>query len=152
MSTANRQELLQQFFETISGFFRLMSLNKDQLARQSGANRSQFELLMRLHHTGKVSIGQIAEQMHITSSAATQLAEGLVIEGWVAKEADPQDGRKVDIVITEAGQAQVAKGKQVFLQHLGQKLISLNDDDLVQLTHTMQRISQLLETDKHSPT
>jgi DNA-binding MarR family transcriptional regulator len=141
---ANREQLLEEFFETMSGFFRLLMANKEQLAQQSGANRSQFELLMRLQQNGQLTVGQVAEHMHITSSAATQLADSLVAERWVTKEPDRQDGRKVCLVLTKAGQRKVAEARRVFLQFLGQKLTKVSDNDIAQIIDHIQQVSRIL--------
>jgi DNA-binding MarR family transcriptional regulator len=147
--TPDRQILLEAFFESMSGFFRLMKLNKEQLAQESGANRSQYELLVHLHHVKHLTIGQIAEQMHMSSSAATQLVEGLTCQGWAEKMADAKDGRRVCINLTAKGQDQALKAKTIFMQHLGTRLSALPDKDLQRITTDLLQLSHVLsDSDK----
>lgn len=139
-----RQEMLEKFFEAMVGFIRLLGVNKEQLAQQAGANRSQYELLMRLCHAESLTIGQIAEQMHTTSSAATQLVEVLVDQGWAAKMTDPSDGRRVCISLTNKGRQQAAKAKAIMVQRLGERLAALPDAELQQITRNIANVSQVL--------
>lgn len=144
MAEMKRREALEQFFAATTDFFRAIHVSKERLAQQSGANRSQVEALMRIKH-GPLTVGQIAEQMRMTSSAATQLVEGLAEQGWVEREPDALDKRKVNIKISNKGAKHLQKAKDYFLDYLQQRAELVSDHDLQQAAEYMKRITEKMK-------
>jgi DNA-binding MarR family transcriptional regulator len=136
-----RRKALEQFFASTTDFFRAIHVGKERLAQKSGANRSQVELLMRIKHQ-PLTIGQIAEQMRMTSSAATQLVEGLADLGWVERESDIHDKRKVHVKISTKGAEHLHKAKEYFLDYLQQRMENVPDSDLQHAAECLNRIAE----------
>jgi DNA-binding MarR family transcriptional regulator len=69
-----------------------------------GLTPPQFYVLKTLtEHEGRCRIGQIAEEHHLTNATMTGLIKRMEAAGWVTRSTSPQDGRSVDVMLTESG-------------------------------------------------
>jgi DNA-binding MarR family transcriptional regulator len=60
--------------------------------------------LLRLLTDQPLPVGRLGEAMGVTRQAARKLAGGLAERGYAALTADPADGRRTLVTLTEAGQ------------------------------------------------
>ena len=51
-----------------------------------------------------VPLGQLASELGVSKQAAGQLVDSLVLRGYLDRQADPDDRRKVSITLSERGQ------------------------------------------------
>lgn len=102
--------------------------------------RAQMSLMMILFHEGKQSIKELAKRLEMTSSAATQMVDGLVKNGLLQREEDAQDRRKIAVSLTKNGQQQLKKAKKLTYDNFAKALESLNDQELSQLNILHQKI------------
>src|SRR5882757_8892981 len=67
----------------------------DTFDRAHGTGLSGFELMARLAHMHPdgASLRYLAEQVVVSPSRVSRLAEELVARGWLERAASPQDGR-----------------------------------------------------------
>lgn len=54
---------------------------------------------------GGVPIGQLVRELGVTKQAAGQLVDALVLRGYLDRQADPEDRRKLIVTLTERGRA-----------------------------------------------
>lgn len=62
----------------------------------------QVSVLVHLT-SGPMSPGELADRDRVTAPSMTRTVAGLVEAGWAEREADPHDGRRVLITITDRG-------------------------------------------------
>lgn len=55
---------------------------------------------------GPSEVGPLAESVGSSPSAMTRLVDGLVKRGWIARERDPNDRRRVHVGLTDEGRAE----------------------------------------------
>ena len=60
---------------------------------------------MRLLLRGPLAVGRLGAVLGVTSQAARKVARGLEQRGYALARSDPDDARKVNVVLTEAGVA-----------------------------------------------
>lgn len=93
----SREELLREFEEesrksTLDGVYFFQAL-----AERSGMNLTDLQCLAILTSTGPVPAGRLAETMGLTTGAVTGLVNRMERAGYVRREKDPADGRRVVI-------------------------------------------------------
>lgn len=71
-----------------------MDLFDEQAAAQLGVNRTDLRALNLLEH-GPLSAGQIGQRLHLTSGSITTLVDRLVSHGYVTRQTDPGNRRRV---------------------------------------------------------
>ncbi|MDP2014290.1 MAG: MarR family transcriptional regulator [Actinomycetota bacterium] len=79
--------------------------------RQAVADRLQLHVgdLLAIEHLVAEPIGpvELSRRIGLTSAAATVAVDRLQERGHVVREADPKDGRRTRVVVTESGRADV---------------------------------------------
>jgi len=84
-------------------------INAD-LLEQHGLSLAFFEVLYAIGQADVQSlrVGDVAQALKITGGAASKLADRVVAAGLVRRELDADDRRASRLVLTEAGQRQLA--------------------------------------------
>ena len=57
-----------------------------------------------LHDKGEMSVSQLADCLHVTAPSATAAVNRLVRKGYLAKQRNREDARRINIVLTRAGE------------------------------------------------
>jgi DNA-binding MarR family transcriptional regulator len=76
----------------------------------TGLSFSQLNVLMRLYHGGNSGVSEIGEQMGVTSAAASQAIDRLVLQGLIERTEDPIDRRAKRLALTPKSRTLIAKG------------------------------------------
>jgi DNA-binding MarR family transcriptional regulator len=76
-----------------------------RLERGSGPTALELSVLGHLHRRGPLSPGELATVERVQPQTLTRTLAGLEAAGLLDRRADPQDGRKALLFITEPGQA-----------------------------------------------
>jgi|SRR5579871_636969 len=107
MRTALREEVLRElraltsdvdhFDQAVADFFQVP--------------RTDFRCLDHLSRIGPVSAGQLADAVGLTTGATTAAIDRLERIGWVQRQSDPADRRRVRVALTQEG---IRCGEQVF--------------------------------------
>jgi DNA-binding MarR family transcriptional regulator len=61
---------------------------------------------------GGVPLGQLVKELGVSKQTAGQLVDMLVLRGYIARAADPNDRRKLTVTLTERGRAAAAIQKK----------------------------------------
>src|ERR1700749_1104660 len=77
----------------------------EALDRGHGAGLSGFELLARLErmHPDGASVRYLSEQVVVSPSRVSRLADEFVTRGWLERAISPHDGRLSLVQLTEGG-------------------------------------------------
>ena len=85
---------------------RIESALQRRIVGAFGISLARFDLLAQIERAGGVlTMSEASRRMMVTNGAITGLADRLVEEGFVAREAHPTDRRTILIRLTEAGRA-----------------------------------------------
>ena len=80
------------------------------LARETsccGVTTAQCHFLLETEARPKASLAELADALSLDSSTLSRTADGLLGEGAIIREQDPENRRKVSIRLTESGCAKV---------------------------------------------
>ena len=111
---ARFREIIYALFVTATRFQDI----REAFGREMGISGAQYFILMAIashHGAGGVGIRGLADYLHVAASHATVEVNKLVARGLLAKQAHPEDGRRVVVTLSEAGKAaleQVAPFRQ----------------------------------------
>lgn len=86
---------------------------------QHGLEGWEFDVLAALRKEGApytMSPGQLIKQTHVTSGTMTNRVDRLVARGFVQRQADPNDGRVVRVVLTDNGKEAVDAALEALLE------------------------------------
>ena len=99
-----------------------------------------------LHHLAaagdSLPLGQLAERLSCVKSNITQLVDRLEADGFVTREADPNDRRSRLAVMTAAGRKAYEQGARVQQQSEKEIFSALTDEEGRQLAALMTKVQQ----------
>src|SRR5262245_52124780 len=92
-----RQKLIEEILHSFHAIRNITKAKAVGLGHQKFIAHSRWFVLMMIEHFKKRSIKDIANEMEISSSAATQLVDILVQAGFVIRGEDAKDRRLVEL-------------------------------------------------------
>ena len=124
---------------------RLMFSKKDSFLTKYKLSRPQMVVMYFISEGGSKTIKDIAEIMNISSSAATQMIEGLVRNGFLERVVHPTDRRSVQISMSKIGKKTFDQFKIQHLRQMQNLLVSLSDAEIELLLKIPAKILKQLE-------
>lgn len=112
------------------------------LLAELGLTYPQYLVLLVLWEEGRASVGRLSQRLHLDSGTLSPLLKRLEAVGYIARERCEDDERRVDIVLTEAGNRLQAKASCV-----PERLLSASDmtlDEIVALRDAVLRLTDTL--------
>ncbi|GAA2772584.1 MarR family winged helix-turn-helix transcriptional regulator [Mycolicibacterium pallens] len=107
-----------------------------------GLTYPQYLVLLVLWEEGRASVGRLSQRLHLDSGTLSPLLKRLEAVGYITRERCEDDERRVDIVLTEAGNRLQAKASCV-----PERLLSASDmtlDEIVALRDAVLRLTDTL--------
>ncbi len=102
-------------------------------------SRPKLRLMVKLAD-GPVSVSDLAEKLHISSPAVSQMIDKLSHEGYVRREGFGEDLRVVRIALTPDGQKALDDGLEAFEQRVAELMVTLSGDEAHQLADLINRM------------
>jgi len=107
----------------------------------------QCVALQHLLDDGASDVSALAESLNTSISATTRLVDGMEKRGWVARERDPEDRRRVFVGLTDGGrdEAERLKGlsRQAAIEVLGRVPVSRQHDVIEAMGLVRQALEQV---------
>ena len=143
-----REELIDEYMQVMAMVQRQVLPIKASSAASQGLSRPQAEALHLLSCRPSATIKLIAELLGISSSAATQLTEGLVQMELVNRESSAEDRRVVEVSLTAGGKKKVEGLRRASKDHIIELLQGLNDQDIADLRVLLKKLAHSSGADK----
>ncbi|GEA87366.1 MarR family winged helix-turn-helix transcriptional regulator [Cellulomonas cellasea] len=101
----------------LAGFRAMADQAQTELAGRGHEDvRPVHDFALRAILTGADSASELGRAMSVTKQAAAKTIAALETRGYVAREPDPDDGRRMRLRVTEHGQALMREGEAVFAE------------------------------------
>jgi DNA-binding MarR family transcriptional regulator len=104
----------------------------------------QYTVLAQLNGNGPQTLRTLAEREHVQAPSMTRIVNALTEQGFVTRTAHPDDGRQVQVGITQAGKAVLEEAREQRTAWLAQRVAGLSDEDrqiLSRAAHIMQEMA-----------
>jgi DNA-binding MarR family transcriptional regulator len=129
---------------------RLMGLFRS-LTPPSGLSLTAAATLATLERSGPSRLTSLAVREGVTQPAMTQLIGRLQESGLVDRTADPTDGRVVQVRLTDAGRAMLARRRAVRAERLAEILARLSPEEQAALRATLPAMDALANAQQAEP-
>jgi DNA-binding MarR family transcriptional regulator len=143
-----REQLIDEYMQVMATVQRQVLPIKASSAASQGLSRPQAEALHLLSCRPSATIKLMAELLGISSSAATQLTEGLVQMDLVNRVASTEDRRVVEVSLTASGKKKVVGLRDAAKDHIVELLQGLDDKDIVDLLVLLKKLAHSSGADK----
>ncbi len=112
---------------------------------------AQQAVLLLLAARQQVGPSQVKDRLGTDTAGMTRLLDRLEAKGLLARVRHPEDRRAIIIEPTEAGRALVPRLAPIFRRVHGELLAGLGEDEVLQLTTTLQRMLDNLRGNREEP-
>ncbi len=127
----NREKIVEELLHNIHAMRHKLMVGYAS-KKDCAITPSQAFVLRFVAKNNIVNIKSITEVMHITSSAATQLVDGLVLKGYLLRKSDPLDKRVVSLGLSDKAKKVFSEFKKEGAKKMTEIFSALTDDELVQ--------------------
>lgn len=135
----DRRQQIGRLMEKLHSLKRIMAPDQSNLGGDCLA-QSQWLALHLVSRQEGIGIKELAGQLGITSSAATQLVENLVNKGLLIRQPSAEDRRALCLSLPEESRKQVDAIKEERLGHLATVFESLNDTEFETLINLIDKV------------
>jgi DNA-binding MarR family transcriptional regulator len=133
-----------------AGVERLIGLVRS-LTPPDGISLTAAATLANLERSGPRRLTALAVQEGVTQPAMTQLIGRLQDAGLVRREADPADGRVVQVWLTDRGRDLLARRRAVRAERLAVILDQISPEYRASLGAALPAIDALASAQRHAP-
>ena len=133
----------KQLIEEIAGHFHAIKnkIHGKMVQGQKGdVTHAQHFALFMISQCKDSGIKEISKMLCTTSSAATQLVNELVKQGFVTRKTNTKDRRALDLAISKKGQKQIIKAKKLQMEMMSKMFSALTDKELKQFIALNKKI------------
>jgi DNA-binding MarR family transcriptional regulator len=138
--------LLKSLLASVDALGRAVSAHKYAPIAKGKPTHAQTGVMFMLVHVGPQSIKDMAARFSMTPSAATQLVNGLVKDGYLVRTENIWDRRKVGVDLTVKGKKYLMAKKKERNLAMAAVLAPLSRQELIQLDVILQKVVKQVQT------
>lgn len=145
-----RKEQVKELVDGFQSFSRNMAFRPGIIRHAPRITPSQWGVLMMIEGRSGITVKDIAKTLNITSSAATQLIDGLVTSGYVGREEHAEDRRKVTLSLSSKTKRQVEKMKNESIEQFLKFFEVFSDREFRQFVSLHQKLFERHQISKET--
>jgi DNA-binding MarR family transcriptional regulator len=138
----NRQQRIESIFNNFHAIKRAHSHGSRFSRQRFGVTMTQASLLMLLMHDGRKTMGEVASELGVSRSAATQLLDGLIEKGLIERTVDESDRRVVYVEMSHRGIRHLKRVRQSGMEHITGLFDLLTDEELKQIEAITTKLAE----------
>jgi len=145
------QEALSETVEMLHQIFQAVDLFSRQTLRDFGVTGPQIWALRTIDDGDVVSMGDLAQRMHLHMSTVSGIIDRLESARLVTRERSAADARVMDVRLTARGRALLAKAPEPPRSKAARGLQRLNPKELSQVHSALLLIARAMDVEFTSP-
>ena len=123
---------------------RQMTIGASSCTMMPRITPAQWGVVILIEQKNESTVKDIASALNVTSSAATQLVDGLVSSGYVTRKQDPKDRRRVTLMLSAETKRHVAQMRAQVSKRLLKFFKVLDDKEFDQYIRLNEKLSVAL--------
>lgn len=127
---------------------RAIDLQSKKLEKETGQTTPQLLLLKALAKDGRAKPSVIAKSVHLSHATVTSIVDRLEKSGMVSREKSENDGRSVDVVLTEKGRQCIENAPELLQEDFLRSLSKLEPWEQNLLISSVQRIAVMMDANR----
>jgi DNA-binding MarR family transcriptional regulator len=135
-----RKQQVEELFADLRSLRRTMAFRMPGSTTMPRVTPSQWGVLLLIEQQGESTVKEVAKALGISSSAATQLIDGLVESGYLLRQARAGDRRSVALTLSKKSKAKVTTMRKRTLQKFLNVFKALNDREFAQYVALNKKI------------
>ncbi len=123
----SRERQVEELLEGMASLKRVMARHMRQFSKEYSITPAQWHAMALICHHGVRSVKELAAELSISSSAATQLIDGLVERGYVERKQNVDDRRTVELTPSRESKEHCGRMKRVAVREMTRMFDALTD-------------------------
>ncbi len=144
----DRKQQIEQLVEKLHAFRRLMAPDSQSPCGEESLAPSQWLALLLIKRQEGIGIKELATLLGTTSSAATQLVDGLVKKGLLDRQTSPDDRRALRLSLPDAARQQIEAMKEQRLEKLEAVFSALDETEFKTLLDLIDKVISRTQIEK----
>ena len=140
------EKRLQLYGSLKATFLHIDNHEKAYLA-DFGLSIPRFYILLHISHKPGINYIDLSDLLLCTKSNTTRLIQGMVKEGMINREVDPDDGRSFKLYLTEKGNDLLNQVYPGFVKQVNQLMSRFTDEEASRFLEVSQHIESNLSPD-----
>jgi DNA-binding MarR family transcriptional regulator len=137
----NREELIQILIDRLTLTMKNILKEQNFPFGEFVLGRQQLMIIFFLCESKKeLSVKEIAKFLHVTSSAVSQLIDGLLKKKLVSRKENVKDRRVINIAVTELARNHFNNFRKKYLASAGKVFSGLNDKEVGQFIELLSKV------------
>ena len=138
-------------FATIGAAVRAVRARLDRSLQDAGLRLGQYQLLRLLWEQDGMTPRELAERLDVEMPTVTRTVQRLLRDGFVRREAHPDDARSVRIYLTSRGLEQREGTSRILARETEHALSGFTQSEREHLVALMERITENVRHDDDAP-
>jgi DNA-binding MarR family transcriptional regulator len=113
--------------------------------RPAGLSIGQFRLMHMLHRDAERSLSDFADDLGVSVPAASKMVDGLVERGFLARNADAADRRRLSLTLTASGAAIMKEAKKGLEARMAEALSGMSAAESASLAKALETLRARLD-------
>ena len=132
----------------------VMAAIRTEIRSHRGSELSvpQFRVLIFLNRHEGASLSDIAEHLGLTLPSMSKMMDGLVARNMVTRQMDPEDRRRVTLVLTTLGRRAMQSAHKATESRLAERLVVLPASDRRLIIKAMQILASVFASSREAKT
>lgn len=143
-----RKQKIEELLADLQALRRAMSFSMKGQGNMPHVTPSQWGVLMLVLHNKKSSVKEVAQALSISSSASTQLVDGLVRSGYLMRVPSDEDRRTVILTLTKKAKSHMEAMKRQNIQKFLKAFAVLSEKEFDQFCALHKKLAQKTITNK----
>ena len=144
----SKQQLLNQFIQSLMKVRRIAEQSFTEIENNQAITLLQRQAMMYLKAFPTSTVGELASEMDMSSSAIAQFTDRLVDLGFIAKEIDKNDRRIVRLSLTANGKVHLESCHRVLLEKVSKVFSHMSEEDLKEVVRIFTNFLETVEKEK----
>ncbi len=123
---------------------RAIAIQSRQLAQQCGTTTPQLFVIRAIHRHGPLSIGALSREVSLSQATMTAIVDRLERKGIVQRVRSSVDRRKVNVSLTEQGEATVRDAPSPMQESFERAFSKLEEWEQTLVISQVQRIAAMM--------
>lgn len=137
---SKRRALIQGILHSSHALRNQIRAKAMRLGTGDGLSHARWFVLKVTEHRKRLGIRDVAETLGVTSSAATQLVDGLVQSGFIVRRVNPKDRRSVLLELTKKGNRHLEESVTERVAEMADVFDALTDKELAEYLRLQMKI------------
>lgn len=140
-----RDPQIEAMLVALRRVMRATDLHSRELMRTTGLTAPQLLLLQTIQLMGKVSVGELAQEISLSQATVTSILDRLEDRGLVQREKGARDKRKVFTALTARGEDAIKDAPVPLQQSFVERFRKLASWEQHQLIASLERVAAMMD-------